>query len=186
MDANNHYESAFRAYLQERGFGFVAIDEARRTQLGDGPVKSLDFIVHGECGSRLLVDVKGRRFPTGGEGRRRHVWESWSTEDDVRGLERWEEAFGAGYTGLFVFVYQLLPDVNLPPDTDDLHEWHGRRYLIRAVAVADYRRAMRVRSPKWGTVHLPLAAFRELVRPFRFFVAEFDPAAVEAELEYTP
>src|SRR5438128_3807856 len=137
MDANNHYESAFRAYLHERGFGFVAIDEARRTQLGDGPVKSLDFIVHGECRSRLLVDVKGRRFPTGGEGRRRHVWECWSTEEDVSGLERWETAFGPGYTGLFVFVYQLLPEITVAPDTDDLWNWHDNRYLFRAVTVAD-------------------------------------------------
>ena len=35
--------------------------------------------------------------------------------------------------------------------------------------VEDYRRQMRVRSPRWGTVGLPGAVFRELVRPFRDF-----------------
>jgi hypothetical protein len=38
------------------------------------------------------------------------------------------------------------------------------------VRVEDYREQMRVRSPKWGTVGLPSAAFRELVRPFRHFL----------------
>ena len=55
--------------------------------------------------------------------------------------------------------------LNISGDTDDLWTWRGRRYLLRAVAAADYRRHMRVRSPKWGTVALPCAAFRELVRP---------------------
>jgi hypothetical protein len=47
--------------------------------------------------------------------------------------------------------------------------WHNRTYLFRAVAVDDYRRHMRVRSPRWGTVSLPTAAFRAMVRPFRDF-----------------
>jgi hypothetical protein len=34
---------------------------------------------------------------------------------------------------------------------------------------------MRVRSPKWGTVDLPGAAFRELVRPFHHFTHACDP-----------
>jgi hypothetical protein len=117
------------------------------------------------------VDVKGRRYPTGAEGRRRWVWECWSTNEDISGLERWEEAFGVGYSGVLAFVYQLLPEVALLPDTDDLWEWNGRRYLFRAVTVADYRRHMRVRSPKWDTVTLPRAAYRDLVRPFRHFVS---------------
>jgi hypothetical protein len=83
----------------------------------------------------------------------------------VLGLERWQELFGADYQGLLVFTYQLAPAVELPEDTLDLWTWRGRRYLFRAVTVADYRRHMRVRSPKWGTVDLPGAVFRRLVRP---------------------
>jgi hypothetical protein len=41
------------------------VDETHRAMLDDAPVKSLDFIVHGPGGVRLLVDVKGRRFPGG-------------------------------------------------------------------------------------------------------------------------
>jgi hypothetical protein len=179
MDRSNHYEAAFEAYLQWHRLCYVAVDETRRATLGDLRVKSLDFIVHGEGGSRLLVDVKGRRFPGGSAQHRRRVWECWSTQDDVDGLERWTELFGPGYQGLLVFVYQLLPGVELPELTEDLWTWRGRRYLLRAVAVQDYRRCMRVRSPKWGTVWLPGASFRALVRPFQYFTQAPQPVVEE-------
>ena len=168
MDRSNHYEAAFEAYLQWHRLCYVAVDETRRSVLGEERIKSLDFIVHGERGTRLLVDVKGRRFPTGGAKPRR-VWECWSTLDDVNGLERWAELFGPGSRGLIVFAYEVLPEIPLFADTEDLWSWRDRRYLFRAVAAEDYRRYMKVRSPKWGTVTLPRAAFRDLVRPFRHF-----------------
>jgi hypothetical protein len=164
MDRSNHYEAAFEAYLQWHRLCYVAVDETRRSVLGEGPVKSLDFIVHGEH-SRLLVDVKGRRFPGGPPEKPRRVWECWSTRDDIDGLVRWAELFGAGYQGLLVFAYDLAPNVSLPDDTPDLWTWRGRRYLFRAVPAEEYRAHMRVRSPKWGTVHLPGTVFRRLVRP---------------------
>lgn len=180
MDRANHYEAAFEAYLQERHTCYVAVDEMRRSYLGEQRVKSLDFIVHGEGedGSRLLVDVKGRRFPSGAPGHERRIWENWSTEEDVEGLEHWAGRFGPGYCGLLVFAYHLAPTIALPDDTLDLWCWRGKRYLIRAVEVDDYRRHMRVRSPKWETVSVPQAAFRRLVRPFQFFV---DPSGVLVE-----
>jgi hypothetical protein len=179
MDRSNHYEAAFEAYLQWHRLCYVAVDETRRAWLGDARVKNLDFIVHGEAGARLVVDVKGRRFPSGSAGRQRRVWECWSTRDDIDGLGRWAELFGPGYLGLLVFIYQLLPSVALDDATDDLWTWRGKRYLLRAVAVEDYRRHMRVRSPKWETVGLPQAAFRALVRPFHHFTQEPLPAGEE-------
>jgi hypothetical protein len=41
---------------------------------------------------------------------------------------------------------------------------------------------MRVRSPRWGTVGLPRAAFRELVRPLHDFT--HGPQAVEEECPF--
>jgi len=175
MDRSNHYEAAFEAYLQWHRLCYVAVDETRRAVLGETRVKSLDFIVYGECGSRLLVDVKGRRFPTGAAGRQRRVWECWSTLDDISGLERWAELFGPGYQGLLVFAYQLLPAVDVSAETEDLWTWRGRRYLLRGIAAADYQRHMRVRSPRWGTVSLPTAVFRELVRPLHHFTHRLQP-----------
>jgi hypothetical protein len=179
MDRSNHYEAAFEAYLQWHRLCYVAVDETRRAWLGDLRVKNLDFIVHGDNGARLLVDVKGRRFPGSVAGKPRRVWETWSTEDDIDGLERWAELFGPGYRGLLVFTYQILPSVAVDEDTDDLWTWRGRRYLLRAVPVSDYRRHMRVRSPRWGTVWLPGSVFRELVRPFHHFTHGPLPVAEE-------
>jgi hypothetical protein len=182
MDRGNHYEAAFEAYLQQHRLCYVAVDETRRAMLGDLRVKNLDFIVHGEDGSRVLVDVKGRRFPSGPAERPRRVWESWSTRDDVLGLEQWEQLFGPGYQGVLVFVYHLLPSVTLPDDTEDLWCWRGRRYLLRGVPADDYRLHMRVRSPKWQTVSLPGAVFRELAQPFRAFIQR--PQAVAEECPF--
>ena len=113
------------------------------------PVKSLDFIVFGADGARLLVDVKGRRFPGGPDGKPRRVWECWSTRDDIDGLERWAELLRRrlpGPAGL------RLPHParrsSCRDDTADLWTWRGRRYLLRAVDVDDYRQHMRVRSPR--------------------------------------
>jgi hypothetical protein len=178
MDRSNHYEAAFEAYLQWHRFCYVAVDETRRAMLGETRVKSLDFIVYGPSGARLLVDVKGRRFPGGSRGRLRAVWECWSTQDDIDGLGRWGELFGPGYQGLLVFAYQLLPIVRIDENTEDMWTWRGRRYLLRAVPVEEYRQRMRVRSPRWGTVGLPGAVFRELARPLHHFLLG-TPAASE-------
>jgi hypothetical protein len=168
MDRSNHYEAAFEAYLQWHRLCYIAVDETRRSMLDEERIKSLDFIVYGESGARLLVDVKGRRFPSGSKHPRR-VCECWSTQDDIDGLERWTTLFGAGYRGLLVFAYQVLPEIELADDVDDLWTWRGRRYVLRAVLASDYRRHMHVRSPRWGTVHLPAARYREFVRPLHYF-----------------
>jgi hypothetical protein len=169
MDRTNHYERAFEAYLQWHGLGYIAVDETRRALLGDTPLKSVDFVVFGPGDSRLIVDVKGRRFPGGKPARPRRVWECWSTQDDVDSLGRWAELSGPGYRGVFVFAYLLDPALQVPEDTDDQWTWQGRRYLLRAVGAADYQRHMRIRSPRWGTVWLRAQSFRELVKPFYHF-----------------
>jgi hypothetical protein len=182
MDRGNHYEGAFEAYLRDRGVSYIPVDETRRPQTDHGPLKCLDFIVFGPADSRLLVDVKGRRFPGGTAERPRRVWECWSTEEDVLGLERWAERSGPGFRGLLVFAYSLAAAVDLPADTDDLWTWRDQRYLFRAVDASEYRRHMRVRSPKWGTVGLPGAEFRRLVRPLHHFTHGYEPAVDSEEV----
>src|SRR5205085_1523375 len=149
MNRDNHYEAAFEAFLRDRGVGFVAVDEARRSLLGDTEVKSLDFIVVGPDDARLVVDVKGRKFPGGPPDRPRKTWENWCERDDVDGLTRWAGRFGPEFRGVLAFVYHVLPTVALPADTPDVFAFRDRVYLMRAVDVADYREFMQRRSPRW-------------------------------------
>ena len=116
MDRTNHYERAFEAYLQEQRLCYVAVDESRRAPLDEGRIKSLDFVVCGANGARLLIDIKGRRYPGGKPGHERRVWECWSTRDDVDGLGRWADLSGPGYQSVLVFTYHVLPSVALPRD----------------------------------------------------------------------
>jgi hypothetical protein len=169
MDRDNHYEAAFEAYLRDARLAYVPVNEARRSSLDDEPVKSLDFIVYGLNDTRLLIDVKGRKFPSVKQKKPDFTWQSWSPQSDIDGLQRWEQRFGSGYRSLLVFVYHILPVVDLVPGTTDLWHWRGRRYLMRAVPVDEYKKAMRVRSQKWNTVYLPNLAFRDLICPFREF-----------------
>ncbi|MFL5338673.1 MAG: HYExAFE family protein [Gemmataceae bacterium] len=169
MDRSNHYEQAFEAFLRQRRMCYIAVDESKRSLLDEGSVKSLDFIVYGGEESRFLIDVKGRRFPGGKADKPRKVWQNWATLEDIEGLERWGRRFGSGYTGLIVFVYGIEPTVQLAADTDDLFEWHGGQYLLRAVPVDVYRAVMRPRSAKWRTVHLSVPVFRDVARPFTAF-----------------
>lgn len=178
MDRSNHYEAAFEAYLHWHRLCYVAVDERRRTVLDGTHLKNLDFIVFGAAGGGLLIDVKGRRFPAGRPGRLRRVWECWSTQDDVDGLGRWAERFGPEFVGLLVFAYELRAEAG-PADPVEAWQWRGRRYLFRAIPVADYRPNMRLRSRRWATVALPTESYRELARPFRHFVAERRPLPEE-------
>jgi hypothetical protein len=74
---DNHYEAAFEEYLRARGVPYVAVDEARRSLLSSGDsIKSLDFIVSAPGQVAWLVDVKGRRFPSG-DGNKQY-WKCFS------------------------------------------------------------------------------------------------------------
>jgi hypothetical protein len=58
----------------------------------------------------------------------------------------------------------------LPEETPDLWEYQDRHYLFRAVSRDDYRKHLRVRSPRWGTVSLTSRDYARLVFPFSAFV----------------
>jgi hypothetical protein len=179
MNRDNHYEVAFEAFVRALGVGVVAVDEARRSYLDADSVKSPDFLVVGPHDARLVVDVKGRRFPGGPADRPRKVWQNWCELGDIDGLEKWAAKLGPGFRGVLAFVYHLAPDLEFPAGTPDVFAFRGGTYLMRAVAATDYRAAMRTRSPRWNTVHLPTAAFRELVKPFSYFLAPVESEVVE-------
>lgn len=177
MDRDNHYEVAFEGYLRAKKLGYIPVNESRRVELDAEPVKSLDFIVMTPDSRRLLIDVKGRRFPGGPKQKPRKVWENWSMREDVQGLLRWAKQLGPDTVPLFVFVYRIMPTVRLPEDVPDLWEFRDRRYLLRAVEVGAYQERMRTRSPRWDTVSLKRDDFRAVVKTF----SEFARPVVEAQ-----
>jgi hypothetical protein len=160
---DNHYEAAFEEYLRGRGVPYVAVDEARRSILSNGAsIKSLDFIVSAPGQISWLVDVKGRRFPSGNENKQ--YWKNWSTADDLRSLAKWEKLFGANFHGLFVFAYDVLGERS-PLPAEELFEHRGKLYGFVAVPLSAYLGHARVISPRWDTLAMPAAEFRHYARP---------------------
>lgn len=160
---DNHYESAFEAYLRSRNVPYVAVDEAKRSRLSNGAsIKSLDFIVSAPGRITWLVDVKGRRFPSGETTAQ--YWKNWSTRDDLSSLTHWERLFGETFRGLFVFAYAVLGD-RAPLPAEQLFEHRGKLYGFVATLLSDYAAKAHQISPKWDTVAMPTAEFRRLARP---------------------
>lgn len=164
---SNHYDVAFEEFLRSRRAAHVVVDERRRAVLSDATLKSMDFIVYSENRANLLVDVKGRRFPSGGAGGN-HKWENWATADDLDSLSRWEGVFGEGFRGVLVFAYHVwqsrwLNELEAP------FRFRDRVYSFYGVWVSEYVEKMRERSASWETVALPSAEFRRLRKP----IAEF-------------
>jgi hypothetical protein len=170
MDRSNHYERAFAAYLRQHGCATVAIDESRRSLYEDEPLKSADFITVGPGESRLVIDVKGRRFPGGTSEKPRAVWQSWSTLSDISGLQKWAEGFGSTFRGVLAFVYEIKAPFEIDGSAPDRFHFENRNYLMRGIDALAYAATMVTRSRRWGTVHLPAPAFRALCRPFSFFL----------------
>lgn len=162
---DNHYEAAFEEYLRVLAVPYVAVDEARRTLLAGGSLKSLDFIVSpdggGDANRSWLVDVKGRRFPS---GEQRMYWKNWSTRDDLRSLARWQELFGPGFESLLVFAYDVVGDRS-PLAEEMIFEHRGHVYGFIAIRLADYAGHARLISPQWDTVAMPVSRFRERAVP---------------------
>jgi len=158
------YEACFEDYLRSAGVPYVAVDEAKKAIFAGVHLKSFDFVVYSDAGPNLLVDVKGRKFPYRGG----HRWENWTTRDDLDGLARWEEVFGSGFAGLLVFCYHLAQ----PQEAarfEVVHHFRGEYYGLVGVYQGVYADACRTRRPSWGTVSVPTAAFRRLIRPVASF-----------------
>jgi hypothetical protein len=173
---DNHYEAAFEAYLRARTIPYVAVDETRRSltisansDLADPTqqtLKSLDFIVSplSLSGQRLgswLVDVKGRRFPTGSS---KQYWKNWSTADELRSLAHWESLFAGQFQSLLVFAYNVVGD-QAPLPAEQLFEFRGGLYGFLGIRLDHYAGWSKVLSPKWQTVTIPAKQFRALARP---------------------
>ena len=163
---DNHYEAAFEAYLASRRIPYVAVDEARRAKWGDGSLKSLDFIVAVGEGASWLVDVKGRRFPS---GEQKQYWKNWSTRDDLQSLAQWQRLFGASFGGLFVFAYVIVGQRS-PLAAEQIFDYQGRGYGFVGIRRDDYARHAHPISARWDTVAMPTGLFRQLALPIDDFL----------------
>ena len=169
----NHYEQAFENWLVENSVQYVSVDQQKRQAFVRSRVKSFDFLLYRVAGAPVIAEVKGRKFKgttlAGLKG-----LECWVTMDDVRGLILWEQVFNASQErggdetceAVFVFAYEF-ENVDVDPDGREVYEFDGGRYTFYAIRLDDYRECMTVRSPKWQTVTLPAAKFRELAVPVR-------------------
>ncbi|MBL8764240.1 MAG: HYExAFE family protein [Phycisphaerae bacterium] len=178
----HHYERAFESYIRARRIPYVAVDEAKKALLPTGAtparavdgsparLKSFDFILYSE-GVNVLCEVKGRTLGKAGvpvtARRRTHGprFENWVTREDVESLGAWQALFGSGYAAAFVFVYWCAEQ---PRDSlfQEVMEFEGSWYALRAIEVGCYRAAMRPRSHRWGTVDLARETFERLSQPF--------------------
>jgi hypothetical protein len=165
---DNHYEAAFEAYLRSRRIPYVAVDEQRRALFGGKSLKNLDFIVNPpDLPGPLLIDVKGRRFPSGGgrPGSSRQYFKNWTTRDDVSSLARWGALFGPGAVPALVFAYHVCGE-HAPTAEDELLAFRDRVYGFVGIRLEQYLGGAKTLSPKWDTIAMPTAEFRRQARPF--------------------
>jgi hypothetical protein len=167
---DNHYEAAFEEFLRQRQIPYVAVDEKKRALLGNASLKSLDFIVSTTLGPSWLVDVKGRRFPTGGQ---KQYWKNWSTQDDVRSLTAWQRLFGPSFRGLFVFAYDIVGD-RAPAPAEQLFECGGRLYSFLGVRLEDYAARAHPISAAWETLAMSTRDFRSVAAPVEEFFCQVE------------
>ncbi|GAB4145660.1 MAG: hypothetical protein Tsb009_17880 [Planctomycetaceae bacterium] len=165
---SNHYELAFEEYLRSRRTAHVAVDEQRRALLSDNSLKSMDFIVYSSQSVNLLVDVKGRRFPSGGESGH-HKWENWTTPDELASLDQWEQVFGEGFRAILVFAYHICQSRYLS-EVASPYRFRDRVYAFYGVWANEYRNATRTRSISWDTVSVSSEDFHQMKRPIDEFL----------------
>ena len=163
---SNLYEAAFEAYLREQRVPYVAVDETKRSLLPGTTLKSLDFVVSAPGGGTWLVDVKGRRFPS---GKQKQYWRNWSTRDDLASLAQWETLFGPRSQAMFVFAYKVVGRRS-PLPADQLFVFEGALLAFIGIRLSDYAAHSRLISPKWQTVALPTRRFRQLAEPWQAFL----------------
>ena len=155
----NHYERAFGNWLIDNRVQYIAVDEQKRAALGRSKIKSFDYLLNLSNQEIIIAEVKGRSFK-GTSFAKLTGFECWVTTEDIDGLAKWQEIFGPGHTAAFIFAYRI-ENVDVDFDGRDAYDFDGNRYVFFCVKLADYRKFMKTRSPKWKTVTLPADKFRQ-------------------------
>ena len=98
--------------------------------------------------------------------KRPQFWRNWTTRDELESLSRWTERFGPGCDAALVFAYLLVADRS-PVPPEQIHRYRDRPYAFVAAPLGGYLTAARTLSPRWGTVSVRVADFRQMARPIR-------------------
>ena len=92
---------AFEAYLRDKGWPYVRVDEAKKVIFGASGTKGFDFLVYSSSGPNLLVLIATRK----------------PTAEQVERMREWEKVFGAGFLAAFTVraggVWRVLSLQNL-------------------------------------------------------------------------
>jgi hypothetical protein len=154
----NHYEKAFENWLIDNRIKHTVIDQTKRAAFGRARLKSFDFLLYRDGKAAVIAEVKGRTFK-GTSFEKLRSFECWVLADDVEGLLQWQKVFGEGHEAYFVFAY-CIENIDVDFDGRGVYELGARRYVFLAVRLDDYRKFMKLRSPKWRTVTLGAEDFR--------------------------
>ncbi len=155
----NHYEKAFGNWLIDNHVQYIAVDEQKRAALGRSKIKSFDYLLNLSNQEIIIAEVKGRSFK-GTSFAKLTGFECWVTTEDVDGLTMWQEIFGPGHAAVFIFAYRI-EKVDVDFDGRDVYDFDGNKYIFFCVKLGDYRKFMKIRSPRWKTVTLPADRFRQ-------------------------
>ena len=168
--SQNEYEQAFETWLLDNRIQYISVDQRKRKIFARNKIKSFDFLLYRQDSTPVIAEIKGRKF-RGSSLAGRTGLDSWVTMDDVRGLIRWEQIFDGSCEAVFIFAYKF-EKIDVEPDGREIFEFGDDRYVFYAIPLDDYRDFMTVRSPKWQTVTIPAAKFREFAIPIRKLLLE--------------
>lgn len=155
----NHYERAFGNWLIDNRVRYIKVDEQKRAVFGRAKIKSFDYLIYPPNQKIITAEVKGRKFH-GTSLATLTGFECWVTTDDIIGLTMWQDVFGSTHVPAFIFVYKI-ENIDVDYDGREIYQFEGARYIFFCIRLDDYRRYMKTRSPKWRTVTLPAASFRQ-------------------------
>ena len=154
----NRYERAFENWLIDRRIAYVRADEHKRPGLPPQSVKNFDFLLY-PADRKLIVELKGRTFHgttlAGLKG-----LDCWVTADDIESLRTWRQALGLDHEAVFIFAYHI-EQMDVDFDGRSPFTYERESYLFLCIRLDDYCRHMKRRSPKWRTMTLPAAKFRQ-------------------------
>lgn len=162
----NLYERAFQCFLTENKLSYVSIDQSKCPEYQNGPVKNFDFLVRPDTDTPILVELKGRTFKGTSLAGLKGL-DAWVTFEDVRSLSLWLDQYRRekpAARAVFVFAFRFA-NIDIETDGWEVYDYAGRRFLFLGMPVDRYLEYMKIRSPKWQTVHLASQDFGTMAMP---------------------